>query len=108
VAGTKEVLKALVVSVVAHTGYFRSRVPWLLLGRTSDAPQASVSLGPAPWLGPAVIVFGVYLYVGAVVRLLSRNTSAVPGQLPSVLETDGWYARSRHPLLLGWTCTTDG
>lgn len=34
-------------------------------------------------------------------RLLRSHTSAIPGSEPAVLVTDGWYARTRHPLLLG-------
>ncbi len=41
------------------------------------------------------------LYASSAARLLRSDTSAIPGAKPAVLITDGWYARTRNPLLLG-------
>jgi protein-S-isoprenylcysteine O-methyltransferase Ste14 len=35
------------------------------------------------------------------VKLLQRDTSALPGVAPTALDTSGWYGRTRNPLLLG-------
>jgi protein-S-isoprenylcysteine O-methyltransferase Ste14 len=106
-ARAREVVKTVGTAVVLHA-VFTIGLPWLLLTASRSAPWAWVSLGPARWIGPAAIAFGVYLYVWAVVRLLARRTSALPGYAPTVLETDGWYARVRHPLLLGVVCVLLG
>lgn len=96
----RELLKTIVTAVVLH-GVFTMGLPWLILNSTRDMPWASVSLGPLRWLGLMGIAFGGYLYIWAVTRLVSRGTSALPGQRPTVLQSDGWYATVRHPLLLG-------
>ena len=97
---TRETLKTIAIAVALH-GVFTVSLPWLILTATSDSSWAWLPLGPLRWLGPALIAFGVYLYVWSVARLISRQTSALPGQAPTALECDGWYARVRHPLLLG-------
>ena len=53
------------------------------------------------WLGIPLVAFGLYLYVWSLVKLLQRDTSALPGVAPTALDTSGWYGRTRNPLLLG-------
>jgi protein-S-isoprenylcysteine O-methyltransferase Ste14 len=93
-------LKTLCVAAVLH-GVFTMSVPWLLLRSTRDRSWASMPSGPLRWIGLLAMMFGVYLYLWALVRLLARGTSALPGQRPTTLETAGWYSHVRHPLLLG-------
>lgn len=95
--------KAVCIAAALH-GVFTLGLPWLLWVITSDLGGALVPLGPARWLGLLGVAFGVYLYLWALVRLLRRGTSALPGKKPTALETGGWYARVRHPLLLGVVC----
>jgi protein-S-isoprenylcysteine O-methyltransferase Ste14 len=95
-----ERVKTICIAAALH-GIFTISVPWLLLEATGDRRWASVPLGPVRGIGLLGIVFGIYLYLWALRRLLSRQTSALPGTRPTALETAGWYARVRHPLLLG-------
>lgn len=82
------------------TSVFLIAIPWSIL-HYLDPAAGTHGLPPLRLGGIALIGFGVYLYVWSVRRLLARNTSAIPGRTPNTLETDGWYARVRHPLLLG-------
>ncbi len=93
-------LKTVLTAVVLY-GVFIVGLPALILQRTGAIPLPSVDIGFLRWLGVPVAGFGFYLYLWAVGRLLRRQTSAIPGIAPSVLVTDGWYGRTRHPLLLG-------
>jgi protein-S-isoprenylcysteine O-methyltransferase Ste14 len=93
------VLKTLLVAVLLIV-VFLVGIPMLILRATSGG-WSQLPRGGALWLGIIPIVFGAYLYLWSVIRLLRRGTSAVPGQAPSVLEVGGWYGRVRHPLLLG-------
>jgi protein-S-isoprenylcysteine O-methyltransferase Ste14 len=95
-----EVLKTTSIAVALH-GAFTIGVPWWLLSSTRDQLWMSAPLGALRWFGLLAVALGVYLYVWALVRLLARGTSALPGQRPTTLETAGWYAHVRHPLLLG-------
>ena len=95
-ATLKTVLFALLLS-----GVFLMALPWLILQRTEMAGWWHVPIGRLNWAGAGLIAFGVYLYVWSVRCLLRRQTSAIPGQAPTHLQTSGWYARVRHPLLLG-------
>jgi protein-S-isoprenylcysteine O-methyltransferase Ste14 len=94
-----EVAKTVAVAAALH-GVFTIAVPLWLWSTTRDA-LPRLPLGPLRWLGLLLVGFGIYLYVWSLVHLLRRHTSAIPGQAPSVLDTGGWYARVRHPLLLG-------
>lgn len=96
----REAAKTIAIAILLH-GVFTIGLPWWLLRATHDVTWAWLPLGPLRWLGPPLIAFGIYLYIWSVARLLARQTSALPGQAPTALETDGWYARVRHPLLLG-------
>jgi protein-S-isoprenylcysteine O-methyltransferase Ste14 len=96
----RHVLKTIGIAAALH-GVFTVGLPWLVFARTRDLSWALLPLGRLRWCGLLGVVFGVYLYIWALVRLLSRGTSALPGQQPTALETDGWYSRVRHPLLLG-------
>lgn len=93
-------LKTVLTAIVLY-GAFVVGLPALILQRTGAIPLPSVDIGFLRWLGVPVAGFGFYLYLWAVGRLLRRRTSAIPGIAPSVLVTDGWYGRTRHPLLLG-------
>jgi len=92
------VLKTVAAGVVLH-GLFTVTIPWVLLARTATWPR--LPIGPLRWIGAGCIVFGAYLYVWSLVFLLRHETSAIPGQRPAQLQVSGWYARVRHPLLLG-------
>jgi protein-S-isoprenylcysteine O-methyltransferase Ste14 len=96
----KPALKTLAVAVVLH-GVFTVTLPYLILRLTAGTAWAHVDLGPARWAGALLAAFGAYLYVWSVIRLLRRNTSAIPGQTATALQRDGWYGVVRHPLLLG-------
>jgi protein-S-isoprenylcysteine O-methyltransferase Ste14 len=76
-------------------------IPWLILSAAHDIAWLRVPIGPLRWPGVLLIAFGLYLYVWSLVRLLQRDTSALPGLQPTALDTSGWYGRVRHPLLLG-------
>lgn len=93
-------LKTVLTAVVLY-GVFVVGLPALILQRTGAIPLPSVDIGFLRWLGVPLAGFGFYLYLWAASRLLRRRTSAIPGIAPSVLVTDGWYGRTRHPLLLG-------
>ena len=94
------VFRTALTAVVLH-GVFTAGIPALILRRTGRIPLLAVDIGHLRWLGAALGGFGVYLYLWSAVRLLRRRTSAVPGVAPTVLVKDGWYARTRIPLLLG-------
>ncbi|MDX2166299.1 MAG: isoprenylcysteine carboxylmethyltransferase family protein [Deltaproteobacteria bacterium] len=93
------VAKTIAVAAALHA-VFTIAVPlWLWSATRAALPR--LPLGPLRWLGLGLIGFGIYLYVWSLAHLLRRDTSALPGQAPRVLDTSGWYARVRHPLLLG-------
>ena len=94
------VLKTGLTAVLLH-GVFTVGMPALVLRSTRAVSLFVVDIGSLRWLGVAAFGFGVYLYVWAAARLLRRRTSAIPGVTPTALVTDGWYARTRHPLLFG-------
>jgi len=94
------ILKTLAVAFALHA-VFTIGLPWWIWAATRDVAWLRLPLGPLRWLGAVAIGFGIYLYVWALAHLLTRDTSAIPGQRPTVLDTGGWYARVRHPLLLG-------
>ena len=97
---SRAVLELLAAAALLH-GVFTVGLPALILLWSADVPMFAANLGQLRWLGAALSGFGVYLYVWSAARLLRSRTSAVPGARPTVLVTDGWYARTRHPLLLG-------
>ena len=92
--------RTLVVALVLH-GVFTVALPSLIVVWTREQAWLLVELGPGRWLGAGAVLFGAYLYIWSLLRLVRRQTSAIPGARPSVLQVDGWYARVRHPLLLG-------
>ena len=94
------ILKTIAVALVLYSAFIIG-VPWLIVTSTADSSWGWLSLGPLRWLGPLTVAFGLYLYTWALVHLLRRQTSAIPGVQPTVLDTTGWYARMRHPLLAG-------
>jgi protein-S-isoprenylcysteine O-methyltransferase Ste14 len=94
------ILQTIGVALVLHA-VFIVGIPWLILISTRDVSWLWLSLGPLRWLGLGAIAFGLYLYLWALVHLLRRRTSAIPGVRPTTLDTNGWYARVRHPLLAG-------
>ena len=94
------VAKTIAIAVALHA-LFTVSLPWWIWTRTRDAESWRLPLGRLHWLGAPLIAFGVYLYLWSIAHLLARDTSAIPGQRASVLETDGWYGMVRHPLLLG-------
>lgn len=99
-ARRNEVLKTICIAAALH-GIFTISVPWLLIEAIGDRRWASVPLGPVRWIGLLGVAVGLYLYLWALLRLMRRQTSALPGQPPTALEIAGWYSRVRHPLLLG-------
>ena len=96
----REILRTIAIALGLH-GVFTVSLPLLLLIASRETPWAWLPLGQLRWLGPGLIAVGAYLYVWSLARLISRRTSALPGQAPTALECDGWYATVRHPLLLG-------
>lgn len=82
-------------------GGFTVSLPVLIHRWTEGIPLLATPIGQLRWLGAALVGFGIYLYVWSAARLLRSQTSAIPGVIPAVLVTDGWYGRTRHPLLLG-------
>ena len=97
----RSALARTIVTGAALHGVFTVGLPALILQRTGEIPQLTAGIGRLRWLGAALAVFGVYLYAWSAAYLLRSRTSAIPGAKPTVLVTDGWYARTRHPLLLG-------
>ena len=93
-------LRTVLTAALLH-GVFTVGLPTVILRWTGGSPLLPAGIGPSRWLGAAAIGFGAYLYVSSAGRLLRSHTSAVPGGKPVVLVTDGWYARTRNPLLLG-------
>ena len=94
------VLQTIATAAFLH-GVVTVGLPALIVRWTDGNPMLVATVGPLRWLGAGLAGFGAYLYLWAVVRLLRSCTSAVPGAKPTVLVKDGWYARTRHPLLLG-------
>ena len=92
-------LRTALAAIALH-GVFTVGIPALLLRSTRASPFV-VDIGSLRWLGVVAFGFGLYLYVWAAVRLVRRRTSAIPGVAPTALVTEGWYARTRHPLLFG-------
>ena len=99
--GSRSVVVAFVATAVVLNGVFTVGLPALILGRTEDMAILHWDIGAARWLGGALAAFGACLYLWSAVHLLRRRTSATPGREAKVLVTDGWYGRTRHPLLLG-------
>src|SRR6185295_7758613 len=54
-------------------------LPWLILSMTRGVPSLALPIGPLRWLGLPLVAFGLYLYVWSLVKLLQRDTSALPG-----------------------------
>jgi protein-S-isoprenylcysteine O-methyltransferase Ste14 len=94
------ILQTIAVALVLYA-VFIVGIPWLILTSTREVWWLWLPLGPLRWLGPIAIGFGLYLYIWALVHLMRRETSAIPAVRPTVLDTSGWYARMRHPLLAG-------
>ena len=92
--------KTVLLAAMMHS-VFTVGLPALILRYTGDTPMLAWEIGHFHWLGAAVGGFGIYLYGAASAHLVRNGTSAIPGAEPTVLVTDGWYARIRHPLLLG-------
>jgi protein-S-isoprenylcysteine O-methyltransferase Ste14 len=92
--------KTIAAALVLHA-LFTISIPWLIVWWSADARWAVVPIGPLRWVGAALVGFGIYLYVWSLGRLLARRTAALPGLMPTTLQTSGWYARVRNPLLLG-------
>ena len=94
------VLQTIATAAFLH-GVVTVGLPALVLRWTDGNPMLVAAVGPLRWLGVGLAGFGAYLYLWSAVRLLRSCTSAVPGAKPTVLVKDGWYGRTRHPLLLG-------
>ncbi len=93
-------VKTIAVAVLLHAAFTVS-LPWLIVRATSQIAWLHIPLGPLRWIGAIGIGFGAYLYVSSLAHLLTLRTAALPGEEPIRLVTSGWYARVRHPLLLG-------
>lgn len=94
-------LKTVLAAALLH-GLFTVTIPVLILRRTDGkSVLATNGVGHIRWMGAALGILGIYLYVACLASLLRSQASAVPGAKPTVLVTDGWYARTRNPVLLG-------
>lgn len=93
-------LRTVLAAALLHSA-FTVGLPIAILRWTGDSPLLATGIGPLRWLGAALIAFGAYLYLSCAGHLLRSETSAIPATKPAVLVTDGWYARTRNPLLLG-------
>ena len=80
---------------------FTVGLPALILQATDGIPSLDADIGRLRWVGALLAGFGAYLYLWSAMHLLRNRTSATPGRRPFVLVHDGWYARTRNPLLLG-------
>ena len=98
---SRAALLSTILTAVALHGVFTVGLPALILQRTQGIPPLAADIGQLRWLGVGLAVFGIYLYAWSAACLLRCSTSAIPGVKPAILVTDGWYARTRHPLLLG-------
>ena len=94
------ILETVASATLLHA-VFTVGLPALILRWTDGILLLAASLGHWRWLGALLAGFGLYLYSWSAAHLLRSRTAAVPGARPTVLVTDGWYARTRHPLLLG-------
>ena len=92
--------RTVLTAALLH-GVFTVGLPIVILRWTGSSPLLATGIGPLRWLGAALFGFGAYLYLSSAGRLLRSDTSAIPAAKPAVLVTDGWYARTRNPLLLG-------
>ncbi len=90
----------ILTACVLH-GVFVVGLPALVLRGIDGTTMLGTEVGPGAWLGLGLAAGGAYLYVWSAARLLRGGTSAIPGGQPTVLVTDGRYALTRHPLLLG-------
>ena len=93
-------LRTVLAAALLH-GALTVGLPIAILRWTGDSPLLATGIGPLHWPGAALIAFGAYLYLSCAGHLLRSETSAIPATKPAVLVTDGWYARTRNPLLLG-------
>ena len=94
------VVRTILTASVLY-GVFVVGLPVLILRLTDGISMLAAGIDRARWLGLALAGCGIYVYVWSAARLLRAGTSAVPGGQPTFLVTDGWYAVTRHPLLLG-------
>ena len=94
-------LARTILTAAALHGVFTVGLPALVLRHTQGTAPLAVDIGQSRWLGVALAAFGFYLYVWSAAHLLRSRTSAIPGAKPTILVTDGWYGRTRHPLLFG-------
>lgn len=94
------VLRTIAVAAILH-GVFTITIPYWIHRRTAGIDWAWFDCGALRWSGALSIAFGIYLYGWSIAHLLRHQTSALPGLRASQLRIDGWYGRSRHPMLLG-------
>jgi protein-S-isoprenylcysteine O-methyltransferase Ste14 len=94
------VIKTLAVAVLLHA-IFTVSIPYAILRSTAEIGWTWFDAWLLRWLGAAAFLFGAYLYGWSLAHLLRHGTSALPGQRATRLRREGWYARCRHPLLLG-------
>lgn len=67
----------------------------------SSIPGVHLFAAPYNSLGWTVIGLGFLLAAWGIITLRSRNTTILPGQLPSALVTTGPFVVSRNPIYLG-------
>jgi len=95
----RELLQVLGIAALLYA-LFVCAIPALLLWSTASLAVPTPST--AFWLGGGLAAGGLLLYVRAVWELVvMARTSASPLAAPTLLRTDGLYAWSRNPLLLG-------
>jgi protein-S-isoprenylcysteine O-methyltransferase Ste14 len=95
----RELLRVVLIAAGLYA-VFVCAIPAALLWRFSSFALPPLSI--AFWLGMGLIGCGLLLYGRVVWELVVvARTSAAPLAAPTHLRTDGSYAWSRNPLLLG-------
>jgi protein-S-isoprenylcysteine O-methyltransferase Ste14 len=75
---------------------------------THWSPQPSVFAWPWNLLGLPVLISGVFINLTNAVRFGREQTNIVTFEDPTLLLTDGWFARTRNPMYLGFALILAG
>jgi protein-S-isoprenylcysteine O-methyltransferase Ste14 len=75
---------------------------------TRWSPLPSVIAWPRTLLGLPVLLSGVFINLTNAVRFGREQTNIVTFEDPTLLLTDGWFARTRNPMYLGFALILAG